>query len=181
MWTIVSCGPGENAVVSRIDEGAVGNERTMTRQKTMRLALLLTVALVGCTTSVSAQTATLSSPWVPPRTADGQPDLQGTWNNTTITPFERRGGEPEFLTEEEAAAVERTAVERRTRANAPSQPRTELLPAGASTGSVNQFWFGPRYQVVGSRRTSLVIDPPDGRVQLLSSAETSRDFLVAVS
>ena len=178
MWTIVSCGPGENAVVSRIDEGAVGNERTMTRQKTMRLALLFTVALVGGTTSVFAQTATLSSPWVSPRTADGQPDLQGTWNNTTITPFERRGGQPEFLTEEEAAAVERTAVERRTRANAPSQPRTELLPAGGSTGSVNQFWFGPRYQVVGSRRTSLVIDPPDGRVPLRSSAETRRDFLV---
>ena len=150
----------------------------MNRQETTRLVLLLTGALLGGTALVFAQTATRSAPWVPPRTADGQPDLQGTWNNTTITPFERRGGQSEFLSEEEAGAAERAAIERRTRANAPSQPRTEPLPAGGSTGSVNQFWFGPRYQVVGSRRTSLVIDPPDGRVPLRSSAETRRDFLV---
>jgi hypothetical protein len=116
--------------------------------------------------------------WVAPRTADGQPDLQGLWNNTTITPFERRAGQPEFITEEDAVAAERSAIERRAQANAPSMPRTELLPAGANTGSVNQFWFGPRFQIVGSRRSSLVIDPPDGRVPLRSEAEARRDYLV---
>ena len=177
-WAIVGFEPRESAAVSEIDKGAAGSERTMNRPETMRLVLLFTVALLGGATSVFAQTATRSSSWVPPRTVGGQPDLQGTWNNTTITPFERRAGQPEFLTEEEAAAVQRAAVERRTRANAASQPRTEPLPAGGSTGSVNQFWFGPRYQVVGSRRTSLVIDPPDGRVPLRASAEARRDFLV---
>jgi hypothetical protein len=127
---------------------------------------------------VAAQTADTGEDWVPPRTADGQPDLQGLWNNTTITPFERRPGQPEFLTEEEAAAAERGALERRARANAPSTPRTEPLPVGANPGSVNQFWFGPRFQIVGSRRTSLVIDPPDGRVPLRPEAEARRDYLV---
>ena len=75
---------------------------------------------------VAGQTEVPADDWVPPRTADGQPDLQGTWNNTTITPFERRPGQPEFLTEEEAADAERRAIERRARANAPSTPRTEL-------------------------------------------------------
>ena len=116
--------------------------------------------------------------WVAPRTADGQPDLQGLWNNTTITPFERRPGQPEFITEEDAVAAERSAIERRAQANAPSMPRTELLPAGANPGSVNQFWFGPRFQIVGSRRSSLVIDPPDGRVPLRTEAEVRRDYLV---
>ncbi len=129
---------------------------------------------------VAAQTGVGDGDWVVPRTADGQPDLQGTWNNTTITPFERpaRQADQAFLTEEEAVAAEQAALERRARANAPSTPRTEPLPAGGSTGSVNQFWFGPRYQIVGSRRTSLVIDPPDGRVPLRSEAEVRRDFLV---
>jgi hypothetical protein len=119
-----------------------------------------------------------SAQWVPPRTTDGQPDLQGLWNNTTITPFERRSGQPEFMTEEQAVAAERQAIAQRERANAPSVPRTEPLPVGGNPGSVNQFWFGPRYQVVESRRTSLVIDPPDGRVPLRPEAETRRDHLM---
>lgn len=147
----------------------------MTRLALGACALTLLAALPGFAQTEPAETAA----WVSARTPDGQPDLQGFWNNTTITPFERRAGRPEFLTEEQAAAAEGEAIERRARANAPSAPRTEPLPAGGQTGSVNQFWFGPRYQIVGSRRTSLVIDPPDGRVPLRPAAEERRDFLVA--
>jgi hypothetical protein len=43
--------------------------------------------------------------WTPPRTADGQPDLQGVWSNSTLTPLERPAefAGKEFLTEQEAA------------------------------------------------------------------------------
>ena len=140
------------------------------------LAALAAVLLGG---SVAyGQSAADADAWVAPRTADGQPDLQGLWNNTTITPFERRPGQPEFITEEEAQAAERGALERLERANAPSMPRTEPLPVGGNPGSVNPFWFGPRYQIVGSRRSSLVIDPADGRVPLRPESEARRDFLV---
>ncbi len=147
------------------------------RDTTLTALAMATVALLTGAPS-QAQTASEREEWVPQRTVDGQPDLQGFWNNTTITPFERPVGGPEFLTEEEAAAAESEAIERRAQANAPQRPRTEPLPSGGSTGSVNQFWFGPRHQIVPSRRTSLVIDPPDGRVPLRSEAEERRDYLV---
>ena len=150
----------------------------MIRQQTLRLPMAAMVAVLLGGSAASGQSAPDPGTWVSPRTADGQPDLQGLWNNTTITPFERRPGQPEFITEDAAAAAERSAIERRAEANAPSMPRTELLPAGRSTGSVNQFWFGPRFQIVGSRRSSLVIDPPDGRVPLRAEAEARRDYLV---
>jgi hypothetical protein len=160
----------------------------MNRRQTTRRVIVLMAALAAVplgrlaasaqTSPAGTSTTTGEDAWVAPRTADGQPDLQGLWNNPTITPFERRAGQPEFIAESDAVAAERSAIERRAQANAPSMPRTELLPAGGSTGSVNQFWFGPRYQIVGSRRSSLVIDPPDGRVPLRSEAEKRRDYLV---
>jgi hypothetical protein len=150
----------------------------MTRLHTTPLIVAaMAAALLGGSVA-SGQSAPDADAWVAPRTADGQPDLQGLWNNTTITPFERRPGQPEFITEEDALAAERGALERLERANAPSMPRTEPLPVGGSTGSVNPFWFGPRFQIVGSRRSSLVIDTPDGRVPLRPEAEQRRDYLV---
>ena len=159
------------------------NRRQTTRRVIVLMAAMASVPLGRAIASVQTAPASTSptpgaDTWVAPRTADGQPDLQGLWNNTTITPFERRPGQPEFITEEDAVAAERSAIERRAQANAPSMPRTELLPAGANPGSVNQFWFGPRFQIVGSRRSSLVIDPPDGRVPLRTEAEVRRDYLV---
>jgi hypothetical protein len=142
------------------------------------VSLLAVIASLAAPLAAGQTRGPTTGAWVAPRTPDGQPDLQGIWNNTTITPFERRQGQPEFLTEEEAVATERRAIERRARANAPSMPRTEPLPVGGNPGAVNQFWFGPRYQVVGSRRTSLVVDPPDGRVPLRPEAEARRDYLV---
>ena len=156
----------------------VGSAMTMSGRQTLhRLVATVTVALLSGPLA-TAQTVSGPDAWVAPRTADGQPDLQGFWNNTTITPFERQAGQPEFITEEEALAAEERAIARRADANAPSQPRTEPLPVGGNPGSVNQFWFGPRYQIVGSRRSSLVIDPADGRVPLRPAAEARRDYLV---
>ena len=108
--------------------------------------------------------------WTQPRTPDGQPDLQGIWTNATITPFERPSSlaGKEFLTAEEAAKFERDNAERR-QANDDS-------PRPGDVGSYNEFWFDSGTRVVGTRRTSLVVDPPDGRVPLKKSAEEARDF-----
>jgi hypothetical protein len=103
------------------------------------------------------------------RTPDGQPDIQGMWTNATITPFERPPAlaDKPFLTAEEAAALERQAAERRATADEAPRP--------GDVGSYNDVWFDSGTRVVGTRRTSLVIDPPDGRVPVTPAAEAARD------
>ena len=110
------------------------------------------------------------------RTPWGDPDLQGVWDYRTITPLERPAdlAGREFLTEEEAAGLERAAVDRAARLAEPSEVRTEPLPAGGSVGAYNDFWFDRGVNVVASRRTSLVVDPPDGRIPTLTPAGQQR-------
>ncbi len=99
----------------------------------------------------------------PPRTAWGDPDLQGIWNNATLTPFQRaaeRAGQ-EFFTEEEAAALERRTADRNAELWEAPARRTE---AGGSVGAYNNFWMERGTSVAPTRRTSIVIDPPDGRL-----------------
>ncbi len=136
-------------------------------RRNIRLALIVTTVLAG--TSLAAQSITARKGWTPPRTPDGQPDLQGIWINATITPFERPTslGDKAFLTEAEAEAIERQATTRREE-DAPPRP--------GDVGSYNQFWFDSGDRVVSTRRTSLVIDPPDGRVPLRPEAEAARDY-----
>jgi hypothetical protein len=93
-------------------------------------------------------------------------DLQGIWTNATITPFERPValGEKEFLTEKEAKDLES-----QTAATQVDRP-----PAPGDTGSYNRFWFDSGTKVVQSRRTSLVIEPKNGRVPVKPEAEAKR-------
>ena len=94
-----------------------------------------------------------------PRLPDGHPDLQGYWTNTTFTPLERSPelGEKEFFTEAEAAAYEK---ERRLREN--SQAKDDLHYD-------NVIWQGENHgKAVSNRRTSLIFDPPDGRIPSLT-------------
>ena len=113
-----------------------------------------------------------------PRTAWGDPDLTGVWNNSTLTPFQRPEelGERAFLTEEEAASVEQRATERNSAlANRPAI-RTVADPNGSvdrgvdgAPGSYNNFWMERGTSVVPTRRTSIITDPPSGRFPELTT------------
>ena len=121
-----------------------------------------------------AQAPPVGVGWTLPRTLDGQPDLQGTWTNATITPLERPRalGNKAFLTEAEAAAFEKRIAEQRS--------ATDKFGPLAS-GSYNRFWYDDGTTVLSTRQTSLVVDPPDGQVPVRPSAEARRDDYAARS
>jgi hypothetical protein len=129
------------------------------------------VALFLLMVIVIAPAAAQRKTWTPARTPDGQPDLQGIWTNPTITPFERPAefADKAFLTEQEARDLEK-----RTAGAAVDQP-----PRAGDVGNYNQFWFDRGTTVVKSRRTSLVVDPPDGKVPVRPEAEAKRDYDLA--
>jgi hypothetical protein len=135
-------------------------------------ALIATIALSSAPLDAQAgQTSAASKTWTPPRTADGHPDLQGTYDFATATPLERPASlaGKAVLTDAEAAAYEKQQRENRKRIDdAP-------LPPG-QVGGYNEFWYEFGTKVVGDRRTSLITDPPDGRLPpLLPGAQQRAD------
>lgn len=132
--------------------------------------MLCGLAVVG---SLSLVTGPVAGQTVP-RLADGRPDLQGVWDFRTQTPLQRPAnlGDKAVLTEEEAAALEAAVTARRARQLEPSEVRTEPLPAGGgglAVGGYNDFWLDYGTNVVGDRRTALIIDPSDGRLPALTA------------
>ena len=125
------------------------------------VVLVLLVTAAGVTAPAAAQTGAGL-----PRLEDGRPDLQGVWDFRTLTPLERpeeRAGQAR-LTREEAAAIETAEARRAVEADRAAAIRTEPLPAGAGFVSYNDFWNDRGARVVDDRRTSLIVDPPDGRL-----------------
>jgi hypothetical protein len=105
-----------------------------------------------------------------PRTPDGRPDLQGTWTNSTATPFERP---PELagravLSAELAAQLERRAEEFRTHASVDA----------SDVGHDNEEYIDRDKKVASSMQASIVIDPTDGRVPVLPDAVRQRDVFL---
>jgi hypothetical protein len=102
--------------------------------------------------------------------ADEQPDLQGIWSNATITPLERPSdlaGKTTF-TAEEAAAYEKQVADRNNVDHRTGNADTDVASA------YNQFWYDRGTKTVGTRRTSLIVDPSDGRLPALTPEAQKR-------
>jgi hypothetical protein len=129
-------------------------------------------ALVISTAVITGFAMAQKKPWTPPRTADGQPDLGGTWTDATITPFERPAAlaSKAVLSPEEAAQLEKQAA---------AANSEEGAPKPGDVGSYNEFWFDRGTKVVKTRQASLVVDPPDGHVPVTAAAEAKRDYNIA--
>jgi hypothetical protein len=129
------------------------------------------VLAIALSLSCWAQTPATSKSWTAPRTPDGHPDLQGIWSNATVTPLERPtelAGKA-VLTDQEAAEFAANAVNRN---NVDKRP-----PAGSEADvalAYNDFWYDRGTKAIKTRRTSLIIDPPDGRVPAMTPVAQKR-------
>ena len=122
--------------------------------KTLSTGIVVVVLFVVTAGNAGAQNEPRRTPW-------GDPDLEGIWTNATLTPLQRPPelAAKEFFTPEEAAQFQRTRIEQ-TNADRP-------LPPG-QVGAYNDAFFERGTSIVRSRRTSLVVDPPDGRIPALT-------------
>jgi hypothetical protein len=141
------------------------------RRRFLTLAGAALLAMSLATTSLVAQSKDT------PRTPWGHPDLQGLWNVATMTPLERPDnvGGKLTLTDAEAKTIEQAAAARRERAARPSNPDRQAPPVGGdgstgaagNVGGYNNFWIDngdANNRVDGQIRTSIIVDPPDGRI-----------------
>ncbi len=115
------------------------------------------------------------------RTPWGHPDLQGIWDYRTLTPLERPEdlGDKAFLTAEEAASLEQETLARnelllnRAAETTAASDQVDRREDG-SPGFYNNFWLDRGTTAVATRRTSLVVDPPDGRLPALTERARQR-------
>ena len=152
------------------------------RVRTAVAIVTVSVSAMACFLPLPAMGQTAADGWTLPRTLNGQPDLQGVWANNVATPMERPTelAERQFLTDEEVAALETQATELFDGNGAAAFGDSVFLAALAEvqeyestdgqTGNYNSFWLVDRDF---DNRTSLITDPPDGRLPpVTSEAET---------
>ena len=119
-----------------------------------------------------------SAGWTAPATPWGDPDLQGIWDFRTITPMERPAelAGKAVLTAEEAADFEARENRRLNRDLVDPEVGGAIYPPASEGGVVpyNEFWYDRGNALVEDRRTSLIVDPPDGRIPPLTPEAAAR-------
>ncbi len=164
------------------------------------VAIIVAIAAPGCAPAADQSEPAAAAGDAPLRTEFGHPDLQGVWALQTLTPLERPAefADRATLTEEEVAQIEAAAardrwkegtledhVELREKEAAGEIPSTSDSTAAAASiaiGGFNQIWYERGTEVTRTRQTSLVIDPPDGRMPALTpeGEQRRRDLLAAM-
>jgi len=115
--------------------------------------------------AVPAKTTVSKTPW-------GDPDLQGVWNDATSTPLQRPGtvGAKDVLTDEEAEEFQQQLANDLTRDRRDGGPDVDVNRA------YNEHWMDSRrLKITADRRTSLIVDPPDGRIPPLVPLPPERE------
>ena len=134
---------------------------------TATAASVLGVLIVGISTTLPVDAQKRA--YVGPRTPDGKPDLQGTYSFATLTPLQR----PEELAGKNALSLEEAEAfenKENKRLNRDLEPKQAPPRAGNGLGyqggivAFNDVWFERGDQLTDDLRTSLIVDPPDGRI-----------------
>lgn len=128
----------------------------------MKMRTLVALPAVIAVTAALSRAQTVE----PPRLPDGKPDLQGVWDFRTLTPLQRpeNRADQAVLTAEEVAELDSQSAAREVAAFAQSEVRDEPLPVGGDIGAYNSYWVDQGASVVDDQRTSLIVDPPTGRL-----------------
>jgi len=157
------------------------------KNRVLRLAGALGTLALLLSSVTAAQTAKAPDRRMP----DGHPDLSGTYDLATLTPVERPAGAKAAYTAAEAAKLEAQFAEQKREGDAQLSPDRPAPPKGngdqglplqyrlasGGTGGYNYGWLDPgsTYTVVnGEKRTSIVVDPPDGRIPYTPEAAQQR-------